>query len=94
MPEIKKKETHAVEEELIETPAVEEKKPEAPATKEKMVEITIPREGDEDGDVFVSINDRTWQIKRCERVMVPECVAAVLKNREDELDRLYRAGRK
>lgn len=61
--------------------------------KEKMVSIFLPREGDEDGDVFVSVNERTWQIQRCERVTVPECVAAVLEQREKELDRLYKLGK-
>lgn len=56
--------------------------------KEKMVKIKIPRtpgKKDEE-DVFVSINERTWLIKRGEYVEVPECVKEVLDLQERSLD--------
>ena len=51
---------------------------------EKKVTITLPRvRGQkEDEGVFVSVNERTWLIKRGVPVEVPECVASVLHNAE------------
>ena len=59
-------------------------------TTEKMVKIKIPRDRNNDSDVFVSVNMRTWQIQRGVEVEVPECVAEVLQHREDMLDVAYR----
>lgn len=53
---------------------------------EKLVKIKIPRERDNQDDVFVSINERTWQIKRGVEVEVPECVEEVLRHRDEALD--------
>lgn len=51
--------------------------------KEKTVTIKLPRiKNAEDSDVFVSVNERSWLIKRGESVEVPECVAEVLTNQE------------
>ena len=49
--------------------------------KEELVKIKIPRDGNK-GDVFVSVNERTWLIKRNVEVEVPACVAEVLANAE------------
>ena len=49
-------------------------------TAEKMVTIKIDRHSKDEGDVFVSVNERTWQIKRGVYVDVPECVNEVLDN--------------
>lgn len=55
-------------------------------TKEKMVKIKIPLErGKANKDVYVSVNDRDWQIKRGITVEVPECVAEVLQHEEEQL---------
>ncbi|MBP3468257.1 MAG: hypothetical protein J6K26_01920, partial [Lachnospiraceae bacterium] len=51
--------------------------------KEKTVKIKLPRMRKEDGDVFVSVNERTWLIQRGVEVEVPECVAEVLKHQEE-----------
>lgn len=60
-------------------------KPET-TNKEKLVKIKIPLErGKANKDVFVSVNDRTWQIKRGMTVEVPECVAEVLQHEEEQL---------
>jgi len=56
---------------------------------EKMVTIRIPRERDNDADVFVSVNERTWLIKRGVEVEVPECVAEVLRHKEEALETQY-----
>lgn len=53
---------------------------------EKLVKIKIPKSRDEEGDVFVSVNDRTWLIKRGASVEVPECVLEVLEAREERID--------
>lgn len=57
---------------------------ESPA--EKMVTIRIPREKKDQADVFVSVNDRTFLIKRGVEVTVPACVAEVLRHQEDMLE--------
>ena len=55
-------------------------------TKEKLVKIKIPLErGKSNNDVFVSVNDRTWQIKRGVTVEVPECVAEVILHEEEQM---------
>lgn len=53
--------------------------------KEKKVKIRIPLTRTEKDDVFVGVNGRTWLIKRGEEVEVPECVAEVLRHREEML---------
>lgn len=50
--------------------------------KEKMVTISIPRNKVDEEDVFVSVNMRTWIIKRGVPVEVPECVALAIKDQE------------
>ena len=64
----------------------EEKKTETP--KEKMVKIRIPRTKVDQEDVFVSVNMRTWLIKRGVEVEVPECVAEVLRHSEEMLENI------
>lgn len=62
----------------------------APAkeTKEKLVTIKIPRVKKDQPDTFVSVNERTWQIKPGVAVEVPECVAEVLQHREEMLEQI------
>lgn len=57
-------------------------------TKEKMVKVRIPRTKADQEDVFVSVNNRTWLIKRGETVEVPECVAEVLRHQEEVLEEI------
>lgn len=56
------------------------------ANAEKKVTIRLPKTRAEQEDVFVSVNDRTWLIRRGEEVSVPECVAKLLRNRERALE--------
>ena len=56
--------------------------------KEKMVKIRIPRTRANEDDVFVSVNMRTWLIKRGVEVEVPECVAEVLRHQEEVLENI------
>lgn len=58
----------------------------ADAKGEKLVKIRLPKERRDQEDVFVSVNERTWLIKRGVEVEVPECVAEVLQNRERMLE--------
>ena len=51
-------------------------------TAEKTVKIRLPRNRKEEDDMFVSVNERTWIIKRGVEVEVPECVAEVIRNSE------------
>ena len=52
-------------------------------TTEKLVKVRIPKTKDNQDDVFVSVNDRTWQIQRGKEVEVPECVAEVLLHQQE-----------
>lgn len=61
----------------------------ATTAREKLVKVKIPRERGNDADVYVSVNDRSWLIKRGVEVEVPECVAEVLRNQELALDKVY-----
>ena len=61
------------------------KKTEAP--KEKMVKIRIPKIKANQEDVFVSVNERTWIVKRGVEVGVPECVAEVIRHSEEMHER-------
>ena len=58
------------------------------ATGEKLVTIKIPRTKKDQPDTFVSVNERTWQIKPGVEVEVPECVAEVLQHREEMLEKI------
>lgn len=52
---------------------------------EKMVEICLFKDNKAyTEDVFVGVNGRTFQIKRGVPVMVPECVAEVLRNSQKQ----------
>ena len=51
--------------------------------KEKMVKIRIPKLKANQEDVFVSVNERTWIVKRGVEVEVPECVAEVIRHQEE-----------
>ena len=62
---------------------------EAAAHAKKTVTIRIPRTSKEEDDVFVSVNQRTWLIKRGVEVDVPICVADVLKHQENMLSEVY-----
>ena len=54
-------------------------------TKEEMVKIHLFKDNKNyNGDVFVGVNGRTFQIQRGVDVEVPECVAAVLRNSETQ----------
>lgn len=60
----------------------------ATAPKEEMVKIKLPRDKN-NPTVFVSVNERTWMIKRGEEVEVPACVAAVLRCKEEMEEEAY-----
>lgn len=68
------------------------KKTETP--KEKMVKIRIPRIKANQEDVFVSVNERTWIIKRGVEVEVPECVAEVIRHQEEMLEHIMMSSQK
>lgn len=56
---------------------------------EKTVKVKVPRLKKDQEDVYVSVNDRTWMIKRGVQVEVPECVAEVLRHQEEVLEEIY-----
>ena len=70
--------------------AENKKKVETPTeVKEEMVTIKLPKiRGGADSE-YVSVNDRTWRIKRGVAVEVPACVAEVLENRDRQLEAAY-----
>ena len=53
---------------------------------EKKVKIRLPKERRDQEDVFVSVNERSWLIRRGVEVEVPLCVAEVLRDRERMLE--------
>lgn len=55
--------------------------PEVPE-EEELVSIRLPVIRDDERDVFVRVNHRTWLIKRGKTVRVPKCVIEVLENAE------------
>ena len=60
------------------------------ATKEKMVKIRLPLlRGENNADVFVGVNGRTWLIKRGVEVEVPEICAIELRQQEEALAKAY-----
>lgn len=73
----------------------EEKKVTAPAAenkaekKEETVKIKLERIHGQNDDQYVSVNNRTFLIKRGEYVEVPLCVAKVLESRERMLNTIY-----
>lgn len=54
----------------------------------KMVKIRIPRTKADQEDVFVSVNLRTYIIKRGVEVEVPDFVAEVLRHQEEMLEEI------
>lgn len=62
----------------------------APGNKEiKTVKIKLPLSKEQKDDVFVSVNDKKYQIKRGVEVDVPWFVAEILKNKESALETLF-----
>lgn len=58
-------------------------------TKEKMVTIRLPKTKPDQEDLFVSINMRTWIVKRGVDVEVPECVALAIRDSEDMMNEIF-----
>lgn len=56
---------------------------------EKKVTIRLPRIKGESDTVFLSINNRNWLIKRGVSVEVPECVAKLLEEQEEAIEKSY-----
>ena len=54
----------------------------------KMVKIRIPRTKKDEEDVFVSVNLRTYIIKRGVEVEVPDFVAEVLRHQEEMMEEI------
>lgn len=68
------------------TPDIETPDIETPAAGPKMVKVRIPRTKKDEEDVFVSVNLRTYMIKRGVEVEVPDFVAEVLRHQEEMLE--------
>ena len=56
------------------------------AEKKNTVKVRLPKTRADQEDVFVSVNMRTWIVKRGVEVEVPECVAEVLRHQEEMLE--------
>ena len=56
------------------------------APKQKMVKIRIPRTKADQEDVFASVNNNTYAIKRGVEVEVPDFVAEVIRHQEEMLE--------
>ncbi|MBR4309069.1 MAG: hypothetical protein IKT58_05695 [Oscillospiraceae bacterium] len=57
---------------------------------EKLVRVKLPKTRDMQEDVFVSVNQRTWLIRRGVFVEVPPCVAEVLQHSEEMAEEALR----
>ena len=66
--------------------ATEKKETVTKETKEKMVKIRLPKTRANEDDERVWVNNRSWQIQRGVEVEVPECVADVLRIKEESLE--------
>lgn len=62
---------------------------EAKKNKEELVTIKIPRNSKDNSDVFVSVNEKTWLIKRGVAVEVPLCVAEQIQHQERMEEEIY-----
>lgn len=57
---------------------------------EKMVKVRVPRDKSRKEDsIFVSVNEKTYQVKVGEWVEVPESVAEVIQTSIDAMDEAY-----
>ena len=51
--------------------------------KEETVRVRLPRAlKDEENIIIVSVNDKSWKVKKGEWVEVPKCVAEVIEHSE------------
>ncbi len=57
---------------------------------EETVRIRLPKTKELQDDVFVSVNNRTWLIRRGVYVDVPACVAEVLQHAEEMTEEALR----
>ena len=57
---------------------------------EETVRIRLPKTKELQEDVFVSVNNRTWLIRRGVYVDVPSCVAEVLQHAEEMTEEALR----
>ena len=57
-------------------------------TKEKTMKIRIPRTRENAEDVFISVNNRTWLVKRGVEVELPECAVEVLRHQEEMIENI------
>lgn len=67
---------------------IENRKMETENKKPKMVKVKIPRVKKDQEDVFVSVNMKTFLIKRGVEVEVPDYVAEVLQHQEEMLEKI------
>ena len=58
--------------------------------KEELVKVKLPKTRELQEDVFVSVNRKTWLIKRGVYVEVPACVAEVLQHSEEMAEEALR----
>lgn len=65
-----------------------EQKETTQAPAEKLVKIRIPRTKADQEDVFVSVNNATYIVKRGVEVEVPDFVAEVLRHQEEMLEQI------
>ena len=80
--------TNSKKTEAVEETAVTEEIAPKKETAEKMVRVKIPRSKNDEEDKFVSVNIRTWIVKRGVWVEVPECVAAQLEHEEAMIEEI------
>lgn len=77
----------------METKEAKEIKETKEAKKKETVKIRIPRTRGEEDDVYVSVNDESYLIKRGETVEVPSYIAKIIEQRDEMLEKFYLTSR-
>lgn len=72
--------------ESMDIPKDEPMKKQTKKSVDKMVKIRLPKTREDKAPVPVWVNDRSWLIERGVTVEVPECVAEVLRHRDEMLE--------
>ena len=55
---------------------------------EELLEVVLPKTREQIKDVFIRVNDRTWLVKRGEKVMLPRCAVEVLEHQEQAISEI------
>ena len=52
---------------------------------EELLDIVIPMTKEHQEDVFIRVNERTWQVQRGKKVQLPRCAVEVYEHSENAI---------